>query len=81
MCYLPEWDMVKYNNKYTHNITGDINGMLTGSKLGGPAQRPSFFLSLSQGNVVRANVTSRKRHSTIWKEHLCAQKRSASLTA
>jgi len=51
-----------------------------GSKLGGPAQRPSFFLSLSQANVVRANVTSRKRHSTIWNEHLCAQKRSASLT-
>jgi hypothetical protein len=25
MCYLPEWDMVNNNNKYTHNI----NGMLT----------------------------------------------------
>ncbi len=29
MCYLPEWDMVNNNNKYTHNINGDINGMLT----------------------------------------------------
>jgi hypothetical protein len=31
MCYLPEWDMVNNNNKYTHNINGDINGMLTGT--------------------------------------------------
>ena len=29
MCYLPEWDMVNNNNKYTHDINGDINGMLT----------------------------------------------------
>ncbi len=32
MCYLPEWDMVNNNNKYTHNINGDINGMLTACK-------------------------------------------------
>jgi hypothetical protein len=29
MCYLPEWDIVNNNNKYTQNINGDINGMLT----------------------------------------------------
>jgi hypothetical protein len=28
MCYLPEWDIVNHN-KYTQNINGDINGMLT----------------------------------------------------
>jgi hypothetical protein len=29
MCYLPEWNIVNNINKYTHNINGDINGMLT----------------------------------------------------
>ena len=29
MCYLPEWNIVNNNNKYTQNINGDINGMLT----------------------------------------------------
>ncbi len=29
MYYLPEWNIVNNNNKYTQNINGDINGMLT----------------------------------------------------
>jgi hypothetical protein len=32
MCYLPEWNIVNNNNKYTQNINGDINGMLTEDK-------------------------------------------------
>jgi hypothetical protein len=30
MCYLPEWNIVNNNNKYTRNINGDIIRMLTG---------------------------------------------------
>ncbi len=29
MCYLLEWNIVNNNNKYTQNMNGDINGMLT----------------------------------------------------
>ncbi len=41
MCYLPEWDIVNNNTKYTQNINGDINGMLTVFK-----QLFTFFKSI-----------------------------------